>query len=88
MTQVESGDSDVSLYIERFATIKNSTYTTPKLDFTRAEEILKNYPIISSILTIDLSPTVTTLTFPDGNVHTFSDKLVIPATTHVLNSGL
>ena len=88
VTQVESGDSDVSLYIERLATIKNRTYTTPALDFTRAEEILKSYPIISSILTIDLSPTVTTLTFPDGKVYTFSDQLVIPATTHVLNSGV
>lgn len=84
VTLLSSGMSDASLHIEGIASIDNRTYTTPNIDFTQAETILQSYPFLAQILTIDLSPTVTNIIFPDGNVVTYHDQILIPATTHTL----
>ena len=76
--------SGASLRIERVASIDNRTYTTPVIDFTQAETILQSYPVIAQILTIDLSPTVTNIVFPDGNATTYHDQILISATTHTI----
>lgn len=86
VTNVVSGNGFVSLDMERFATVANDVYTTPEMDFTRAEEVLKNYPLISSILEIDLSPTISTLLFPDGKTYNYYDLLVVPSVAHTLNT--
>ncbi len=83
-TLLHSDMSGVSLHFKGFADIDNTTYTTPVIDFTQAEEILQSYPIISKILTIDLSPTITEIQFPDGITMTYHDQLLIPSTVHTL----
>ncbi|MDE2523323.1 MAG: hypothetical protein O0X93_09255 [Methanocorpusculum sp.] len=83
-TLFSSDMSGASLRIEGVAVIDNRTYTTPAIDFTQAEIILQSYPIIAQLLTIDLSPTVTNIIFPDGSVTTYHDQILIPATTHTL----
>ena len=83
-TLLSSDMSGASLRIERVASIDNRTYTTPAIDFTQAETILQSYPIIAQILTIDLSPTVTNIIFPDGNSTTYHDQILIPSTTRTI----
>lgn len=83
-TLLSSDMSGASLHIEGAAAIENRTYTIPALDFTQAETILHNYPILSQILTIDLSPTLTNIIFPDGSTCTYHDQIRIPATTHTI----
>jgi hypothetical protein len=60
-----------------------TTLTTPGISFERAQAILKTYwfaPLISA----DLSPTVTTIIFPDGYKASFSDALSLPSVSHTL----
>lgn len=81
---LSSNMSGATLTIDGLAVRENRTYTTPVMDFTQAEVMLKTYPIISALLAIDLSPTVTEIVFPDGSVYPYYDQLLIPATTHTV----
>ncbi|MDU9376943.1 hypothetical protein McpSp1_15850 [Methanocorpusculaceae archaeon Sp1] len=84
-TLIHSDMSGASLHIRGFAVVDNATYTTPTIDFTEAERILQNYPIISTILTFDLSPTITEIRFPDGTALTYHDQLLIPSAVHTIS---
>lgn len=80
--QVISVDSgSVRLSVDSFATVTEKdgkiTVRTPALSFTEGEHILKNY-WFAPLVSIDLSPSVTTMRFPDGSVATFADVLEIP----------
>ncbi|MDV0442869.1 hypothetical protein [Methanorbis rubei] len=83
-TLIHSDMSGASLHLRGFAAVDNTTYTTPTIDFTEAERILQNYPIISKILDVDLSPTITEIRFPDGAVLTYDDQLLIPSAVHTI----
>ena len=57
--------------------------TTPSQSFERAEKVLKNCwfaPLISP----DLSPTVTTITFPNGYREQYYDQISIPSVSHTI----
>jgi len=69
--QINTGDGEV-------------TYTTPALSFARAAAILSGYwfgPLIS----VDLSPEVTTVIFPDRYEEKFLNKIEIPSVSHTLS---
>lgn len=79
VTGVDSGS--VHLSVDSFASVTErdgkTTVRTPGLSFAEGERILRTYwfaPLISA----DLSPSVTTIRFPDGSVATFIDALEIP----------
>ncbi|MBN1433061.1 MAG: hypothetical protein JW931_09860 [Methanomicrobiaceae archaeon] len=59
------------------------TYSTPAIDFSKAEEILREY-WFASLITIDLSPGTTTITFPDGYSEIYSDSIQIPSVTRTI----
>ena len=80
--EVISVDShNVRLSVDSFASVKEkdgiTTARTPALSFAEGERILKTY-WFAPLVTIDLSPAVTTIRFPDGSVETFADALEIP----------
>ena len=70
-------------YIKPESTSEGTTYTTPSLDFSQAEDILKEY-WFASLITIDLSPGITTITFPDGYSESFTNNIQIPSVTHTI----
>lgn len=59
------------------------TITTPSQSFQKAEAILKEHPV-AKLTTFDLSPDITTVTFPDGYCETFYNELSIPSITHII----
>lgn len=80
--EVISVDShNVRLSVDSFASMNEkdgiTTVRTPGLSFAEGERILKTY-WFAPLVTIDLSPAVTTIRFPDGSVETFKDALEIP----------
>ena len=70
-------------YITPVSSSEGMTYTTPSIDFSKAEEILKGY-WFASLITIDLSPETTTITFPDGYSESFTNEIEIPSVTHTV----
>lgn len=63
---------------------KYPTYIqTPSLNFSRIQARVDAYWFIKA-LNIDYSPTVTTIRFFDGTVHTYNDVMFIPALTLIL----
>ena len=78
VTGIDSGS--VHLSVDSFASVTEkdgkTTVRTPGLSFTEGERILRNY-WFAPLVSVDLSPAVTTIRFPDGSVATFSDALEI-----------
>jgi hypothetical protein len=83
VTGVTSGSASFLVY--EFTAVRefpeSVTYTTPKINFTEAETILQEY-WFAPLITTDLSPAVTTVTFPDGYTEQFEDRIEIPHVTH------
>lgn len=61
------------------------TYTTPMLSFADAEEMLSGY-WFAPLITVDLSPAVTTVAFADGYTEKFSDAIDIPKISHTIST--
>ena len=87
VTVVQADDSSAEVIISSFAQVTQSggitTMTTPAFSFARAEEVMKQYwfaPLISP----DLTPQMTTITFPDGYQTTFNDLISIPSVSHTV----
>jgi hypothetical protein len=85
VNSVTSSSADIT--VPSFATVsKNNGVTTlasPGISFTRAQEILKSYwfaPLISA----NLAPQVTTITFPDGYQATYNNALSVPSVIHAI----
>jgi len=70
------------------ATIRDFIYQepagtiVPSLSFDRAESVLKQF-WFSPMLTIDLSPDITTIIFTDNQKVEYKNMLTIPETTHI-----
>ena len=83
VSSVESGRT--ALTVDGFAAVTESptsiTYTTPMLDFSGAETAIKGY-WFSRFVSVDASPEVSIVRFPDGYQETFSDTYVIPRIVH------
>ena len=87
VTVVRADSSSAEVIISSFAQVTQSagiaTMTTPAFSFSRAEEVMKQYwfaPLISP----DLTPQMTTITFPDGYQSTFNDLISIPSVSHTV----
>ncbi|GEM_PF-317007 len=75
------------LRIEGFADIAKdetgTTYTTPAMDFSMAEQKVRGY-WLSRFITLDLSPARTVISFPDGYEASFTDLAYIPSVSHMV----
>ena len=88
VTVSQATSSSALVFIPAFADVNsgagNVTMVTPALSFARAQQVMNEYwfaPIISP----DLSPYVTTVTFPDGYRATYYDVLIVPSIIHRLS---
>jgi hypothetical protein len=80
-------DSSTSMQVYGFARVEaaeNATlYRTPEMRFADSEAIAARY-WFGPLLDIDTTPTLTTVTFPDGYNETFADAQVIPPIEHTV----
>jgi hypothetical protein len=87
VTVTQATGSAAEIVIPSFAAVTTasgkSTITTPSLSFEHAQKILDSYwfaPLVSP----DFSPSITTITFPDGYKATYYDRISIPSTAHAV----
>jgi hypothetical protein len=82
---ISVSQGETVLLIRDFAIVSESddavTYTTLSLDFSGAEQALKGY-WFSRFVTLDSSPDISMVSFPDGYEETFPDTLIVPSVTH------
>jgi hypothetical protein len=85
VTVVRADSSSIEVIIPTLASEKTSngttTMKTPALSFARAQDAINQYwfaPLISP----DLSPAVSTITFPDGHSVKYYDQISIPSVTY------
>jgi hypothetical protein len=73
------------LFVEKFVQVDDDpegiVYTTPSMDFSIAEQQAKGY-WFSRFVTVDATPDVTVITFPDGYQEKFYNVANIPSITH------
>lgn len=71
--------------VDQFASVRDqdgqTIMRTPAMSFLEAEKVLKSY-WFAPLVKADFSPSVTTVTFPDGYREQFSDQIEIPPVTH------
>ncbi|HOT03361.1 MAG TPA: hypothetical protein PK069_04205 [Methanolinea sp.] len=81
VTVIGVNSGSVHLSVDSFASVTErdgkTTVRTPGLSFAEGERILRTY-WFAPLISVDLSPSVTTIRFPDGSVATFIDALEIP----------
>jgi hypothetical protein len=84
---LEVTDKYASFKIYNYATVTDNngaiTYTVPSLNFSKAEEALKDH-WVSKITSFDLSPEETSIIFPDGYTKTYYNQADLPQTVHTV----
>jgi hypothetical protein len=87
VTVTKADSSSVEVTIPSFAAISQSggteTMKTPAFSFANAQNAIRNYwwaPLIS----VDLSPDMTTITFPDGYQALYTNQISIPSVSHTI----
>lgn len=84
---VALNDHAASFRVEGFARISRAgnatTYTTPAIDLRDAENALNSY-WFAPLVQADFSPSVTTITFPDGSVETLQNVAEIPKVSQTI----
>jgi hypothetical protein len=87
ITVVRADTSSAEVDIPSFATVTQSggatTMTTPALSFAQAQQIMQQY-WFASLISPDLTPQVTTITFPDGYQATYNNQISLPSVSHTL----
>jgi hypothetical protein len=65
--------------------VKDSTVTviTPPLSFRGAQRVLNHY-CFAPLISMDFSPDITRVSFPDGYTETFYNQDQIPPVSHTL----
>jgi len=85
VTVTSATSSSAHIVVPSFASVSDAggktVMTTPAVSFARAENVLKTY-WFAPLVTADFSPSVTTITFPDGYKQYYSDQITIPAVAH------
>jgi hypothetical protein len=85
VTVVKADTSSAEIIIPAFASVSRSngteTLTTPAFSFANAENAIKQY-WWASLISVDLSPGTTTITFPDGYQATYYSQISIPSVSH------
>jgi hypothetical protein len=79
--------SGADLYLKNFAVMNDvptgTEYQTTSMDFKKAQIALEN-SAVSSVISADFSPKVTTVTFPDGYSCQLTDSSVLPSLKHTV----
>ena len=87
-TVTSASSSSAQVIVPSFARVTTTggktVMTTPTVSFERAENVLKNY-WFAPLVTADFSPSVTTITFPDGHKEYYYDQISIPTVTHQIS---
>lgn len=87
-TVISAGPTSARVLVPGFASVSTkdaaTVMTTPAVSFERAETVLKNY-WFAPLVAADFSPSVTTVTFPDGYQETFYNQVSIPSVKHVMS---
>lgn len=83
VTSLDSSSTTFSL--ERFARVENEgnirTLVTPPIQFTEAEKALQRY-WFAPLISVDFSPAVATIQFPDGYQEVRLNEEQLPSFTH------
>lgn len=89
VTSVTPGQAVLSVrdFAEVQETGGETFYITPTLDFSGAGQAVRGY-WFSPFVSIDASPGLSTVSFPDGHQEAFFDTLVIPSITHEEGANL
>lgn len=87
---VKVTNDGVQVTIHKFTTetINGNAVTmkTPVLSFNRAEQVLNQY-WFAPLISVDLSPELTTVSFPDKYEEKFVNEIRIPSVTHTVFYG-
>jgi hypothetical protein len=87
VTVTSISPSGIVLWVDGFATVRESAdgrvYRTPALDFTEAGRTLTTY-WFARFVTVDTTPAVAVIRFPDGHRETLYDREIIPSITHTI----
>jgi len=87
VTVVKADSSSAEVIIPSFAEIRQSngikTMITPGFSFANAENVLKQY-WFAALISPDLSPDVTIITFPDGYQTTYNNQISVPSVSHTV----
>jgi len=79
--------SGATLSMKKFARLSDTAtgteYVTASMNFSVAEEALKESSV-SSLITADFTPRTTTVIFPDGYREVFTDSSLLPSLRHVV----
>jgi hypothetical protein len=88
VTVSQATSTSALVVIPAFADVTNGagkvTMVTPALSFARAQQVMDGY-WFAPLLSPDFSPSVTTITFPDGYRATYYDVLTMPSISHRLS---
>jgi hypothetical protein len=79
-TVVSMSNKRATFTIPKYADATDTYIQTPCMDFNRIKDRAESYWFMK-YMDIDYSPTLTTISFPNGEVITYNDMLFIPATT-------
>jgi hypothetical protein len=87
VTVVRADSSSAEVIIPSFATLTQSNgaeiMTTPAFSFVNAQNAIQQY-WWASLISVNLAPDVTTITFPDGYQATFDGQISFPSVSHPL----
>jgi hypothetical protein len=79
--------SEADLYLKNFALVTDvptgTKYQTASMDFKKAQIALQN-SAVSTVISADFSPKVTTVTFPDGYSRQLTSSSVLPSLDHTV----
>ena len=79
--------SEADLYLKNFAMVTDvptgTEYQTASMDFKKAQIALQN-SAVSTVISADFSPKVTTVTFPDGYSRQLTSSSVLPSLDHTV----
>ena len=79
--------SEADLYLKNFAIVTEvptgTEYQTASMDFKKAQIALQN-SAVSTVISADFSPKVTTVTFPDGYSRQLTASSVLPSLDHTV----
>jgi hypothetical protein len=85
VTVVKADSSSAEVIIPSFAAISQSngteTMTTPAFSFANAQKAIQQY-WWASLISVDMSPDVMTITFPDGYQATYNNQISFPSVSH------
>ena len=85
VTVVKADSSSADVIVPSFAAVSQDngteTITTPAFSFANAQNDIRQY-WWASLISVDMSPDVTTITFPDDYQATYYSQISFPSVSH------